>query len=126
LIGCSGGRRAFEPIITRATTEPDILRVIDEFKARLGGVDNDGATGSQPSGFRLIGWDAIGAGFLNSNAFPGNFFNSNRRRGMVMTTPGTGFRVTSQDFQDINATYPLEFHAFSLPNMFSPIGSNVL
>src|SRR5438552_5894561 len=79
LIGCSGGRRAFEPIITRATTEPDILRVIDEFKARLGGVDNDGATGSQPSGFRLIGWDAIGAGFLNSNAFPGNFFNSNSR-----------------------------------------------
>src|SRR2546430_1349512 len=83
LIGCAGGGRVWERIIPRATTDADILRAIDEFKARLGGVDNDGAAGSQPSGFRLIGWDAIGAGFLNSNTFPGNFFNSNSRRGLV-------------------------------------------
>lgn len=85
------------------------------------------------TGRREIDWDAVPAAFTNTNTFPGNFFNTvgdavpnGRKRGAVFTTPGTGLRVSDNDFTDIVAGYSSQFADFSPVRTFAAVGSNVM
>ena len=126
LVGCAGGRGPSEPMLFRGSTEPEVLQALAAFTEMLGQPNNSTALGSQSSGHRFINWDAIGAAFTNTNTFPGNFFNANSTRGLIMSTPGTGFRVSGNNFTDVNPTYAGQFGAFSIAKTFSPVGSNIL
>jgi hypothetical protein len=91
-----------------------------EFRALLGDPSNGGG-GANASGRREITWDGVNAANTNINTFAGNFFAA---RGLLMTTPGTGFRVSDNNFADVNAAYGSQFAAFSPARTFAAIGSS--
>ncbi len=105
------------------TADGDITSAVNAFRALLGEPLNGVAPGEQPTGRREINWDAVPAQFTNVNDFPGNFFIG---RGALFTTPGTGQRVSDNDFADINPTYGGEFQFFSPVKTFAAIGSEEL
>ena len=66
------------------------------------------------------------------NKLPANFFNANSPRGVVFSTPGSGFQVSANaaappiEFGNFNATYPSLFQTFSAQRLFSAVGSNIV
>src|ERR1043166_5368601 len=81
----------------------DINDALSQFRDLLGSQLNTapGAVG----GRREINWDAVPGNLTDNNSFPGDFFGSadpaaanGRKRGLVMTTPGTGFSISDNNF----------------------------
>lgn len=115
----------------------DITPAVERFRSLLG-PDNGGAPGGDPNGRREITWDGVPDSLASPHAYPSTFFNgatAPRARGAVLTTPGTGLRVSADGdnprgaaprFADINPSYAAEFRTFSAPRLFSPVGSNVV
>ena len=104
---------------------------IDLFRMALGPL-NANVAGSFGSGRREINWDGVPDGSAAPNGLAANFFNVNSPRGVVFSTPGTGFQVsataasgTPVNFGNINASYTSMFAPFSPQRLFTPIGSNI-
>lgn len=123
-------------VTTAGNADPAFIALINTFRADLGGALNPpGACSPAPctTGRREVNWDAVPAGQSSPNNFNGNFFNgaagvdpAGRQRGMSMTTPGTGFRVSATDFSDEAPAFgPAEFDAFSPARLFATMGSNI-
>jgi hypothetical protein len=111
---------------TVVTASCDITTAVADYRALLGTL-NSNVVGEQPGGRREINWDGVPAGSTNTNTFPGDFFNqpvTGRARGVVFSTKGSGFRVSDNDFADINPDYADEFNAFSPIRTFSAVESN--
>ncbi len=125
LAGCAGGRGPFEPILFTGSTEPAVIRAMEAFFTRLGEPRNGSQLGPLPFGSREIGFDHVPVGLTNNNSFPGNYYNVNDTRGVVITTPGTGLRVSTVDFTDVNPTYASQLSDFLAPGSFAAVGSNV-
>jgi hypothetical protein len=113
-------------------TPADIQAAVDAFRADLG--NNNGVGGSFPNGRREINWDGTPDAFSAPNALPGNFFNVNSPRGLVMTTPGSSLQLSANAvnltntpvrFANLNPTYENQFSVFSPQRLFTPVGSNV-
>jgi hypothetical protein len=109
-----------------------ITPVRDAFRTAIGGGTSAGPNGSFGGLRREINWDGVPDALSAPNLLPANFFNVNSPRGVVFSTPGTGFEVSANaggvapiDFGNINATYPSNFAAFSAQRLFTPIGSTV-
>ena len=105
----------------------DITAAVAAFQTALGTL-NPNQPGSFGSGRREINWDAVPALFTNTDDFPGDFFNqpvSPRARGAVFSTPGSGFRVSDNNFVDLNPTYAEQFDFFSPVRTFIAVGDNV-
>ena len=104
---------------------------VDAFRADLGAL-NPNTAGSAGSGRREINWDGTPAAFSAPNALPANFFNVNSPRGVVFSTPGTGFQVSANaadgpvEFGNLNAAYPAQFQPFSSQKLFTAIASNTM
>ena len=104
----------------------DITPSVNAFRDALGTL-NANLPGSQAGGRREINWDAVPAANTNNNNFPADFFNQpnpGRARGAVFSTPGTGFRVSDNNFTDLNPEFANEFQFFSPIRTFAPVGSN--
>ena len=108
----------------------DINAALDQFRNLLGGQLNTapGAVG----GRREVNWDAVPAALTNNNSFPGDFFGSSdpaaangRKRGLIITTPGTGFSISDTNFANINPSYGDQFKTFSPRKTFVSIGSTI-
>jgi hypothetical protein len=104
----------------------------DQFRADIGGGTVAGANGSFGGLRREINWDGVPDALAAPNNLPANFFSVNSPRGVIFSTPGTGFQVsataasgTPVRFGNINPTYPAEFKAFSPERLFTPLGSVV-
>jgi hypothetical protein len=109
-----------------------IQATVDAYRTALGPL-NPNTAGSFASGRREINWDGVPDGFSDPNSLPADFFNVNSPRGVVFSTPGTGFQVSSTvasgvpvEFGNINATYPTIFQPFSPQRLFTALGSNVV
>lgn len=113
------------PTIITATGTVDVTNAISDFRTLLGSPDNGDATGSQAGGRREISWDNVPANLTNVDSYPEDFFNTNSPRGVILTFPAGGFRVSDNDFSDVNPTYDAEFNAFSSPKTAAPAGGNV-
>jgi hypothetical protein len=121
-------------VTTGGAADPAFNALINTFRADLGGVLNPpGACAPSPclSGRREVNWDAVPAGASTPNLFPGNFFNgaagvqpAGRQRGMNMTTPGTGFAVSADEFASTGFG-PAEFAVFSPARLFASLGSPI-
>src|SRR5690242_17021536 len=116
-------------------TVADILGARDQFRIDLGGGTVAGANGSFGGQRREINWDGVPDAFSAPNNLPANFFNVNSPRGVVFSTPGTGFQVSANaanptstpiEFGNINPTYPDIFTTFSPQRLFTALGSNVV
>jgi hypothetical protein len=110
----------------------DIQATVDSFRAGLGAL-NPNVAGSFGTGRREINWDGVPDALSAPNNLPANFFNVNSPRGVVFSTPGTGFQVgataasgTPVEFGNINALYPSLFETFSAQRLFTALGSNVV
>lgn len=114
-----------------------IQATVDAFRADLGAL-NANVAGSLGSGRREINWDGVPDAFSAPTDLPGDFFNVNSPRGVVLSTPGPGLRVSMDDdtgadadpdqvrFSDVNATYATAFQTFSPQRLFAARGSNVV
>jgi hypothetical protein len=120
--------------ITFVGTSPDVAGITgvrDAFRVAIGGGTVAGANGSFGGVRREINWDGVPDSQSAPNNLAPNFFNVNSPRGVVFSTPGTGFEVSANaglapiDFGNINATYVGNFAAFSPQRLFTAIGSNV-
>ena len=104
----------------------DITPSVASFRDALGSL-NANTPGSQSGGRREINWDAVPAGFTNTDNFPADFFNQpavGRARGTVFSTPGTGFRVSDNNFADLNPDFGGQFVFFSPVRTFAAVGSS--
>ncbi len=97
---------------------------LNRFRAALGGSLNAPNSPPATSGRREINWDGVPAALTNVDNFPATFFNVNSKRGVLMSTPGTGLRVDSTAFASINAGLADQFKAFSPKKLFMAVGSN--
>lgn len=125
---------AVEPIVVSGAG--DITAVVEQYRQLLGGVNNGGAPGQNPSGYREINWDGVPDELAAPNFMPPDFFNDTtepRARGAFFATPGDGIQVSANKdnpygaapyFNHLNDSYT--FKAFSEERLFSPIGSNIV
>ena len=108
-----------------------IQATVDAYRAALGQL-NPNVAGSFGSGRREINWDAVPAAMSAPNNLAANFFNVNSPRGVVFTTPGTGFQVSANaadgpiEFDNLNPAYSAQFQTFSPQKLFTALGSNIL
>ena len=113
-------------------TAGDITAARDQFRTDLGGGTVAGANGSFGGVRREINWDGVPDAFSAPNNLPANFFNVNSPRGVVFSTPGTGFQVSANagvapvDFGNIDASYTTTFAPFSPQRLFTALGSNIV
>jgi hypothetical protein len=116
-----------EAIVFKASG--DINSTLLDFQNLLGNLNT---TPGADGGRREVNWDAVPVQFTNNNSFPGNFFGASdpllpagRKRGLIMTTPGSGFSVSDSDFLFVNPTYDDQFDDFSPAKTFISVGSTV-
>ena len=111
----------------------DIQATVDAFRAALGTL-NPNVAGSFGTGRREINWDGVPDNFAAPNNLPANFFNVNSPRGVVFSTPGTGFQVSANavnptstpvEFGNIDPNYPSLFEPLSAQRLFTAVGSNI-
>jgi len=114
------------------TSVGDIQSTVDSFRTALGTL-NANVAGSLGTGRREINWDGVPDGSSAPNNLAANFFNVNSPRGVVFSTPGTGFQVSSSvasltpvEFGNLNATYTELFATFSPQRLFTALGSNIV
>lgn len=113
------------------TNAAAIQPTVDAFRAALGTL-NPNVVGSLGSGRREINWDGVPDAFSAPNNLPGNFFNANSPRGVLLSTPGTGLQLSANagiapvEFGNIDPTYPGLFAPFSAQRLFTALGSNIV
>lgn len=111
-----------------------LTAVRDLFRADVGGGPTAGANGAFGGLRREINWDAVPSLASAPNNLPANFFNVNSPRGVVFSSPGSGFQVSgattdpmpaSPNFGNINPSYTATFTTFSPQRLFTALGSTV-
>ncbi len=114
-----------------STSIVTIQAAVDVFRTALGPL-NANVAGSFGSGRREINWDGVPDSDGAPNALRADFFNTISPRGIVLSTPGTGFAVSANansgaavEFGNIDPSFPLRFAPFSAQRLFTPIGSNI-
>lgn len=110
----------------------------DQFRTDLGGGTTAGANGSFGGVRREINWDGLPAAQSAPNMMTANFFNTTSPRGVVFSTPGTGFQASgattdngagqpaAAEFGNIDPSYTTTFAAFSAQRLFTSLGSNIM
>ncbi len=121
------GRAAFITFESAGANAAAITPTRDAFRTAVGGGTVAGANGSFGGLRREINWDGVPDAFSDPNLLPANFFNVNSPRGVVFSTPGTGFLVSANAGQ---ATPPLfgfpnDFQTFSAQRLFTAVNSNI-
>lgn len=115
---------------------PTTTTASDSFRTALGGGTIAGANGSfvdSTGARREINWDGVPDTLAAPNNLPANFFNVNSPRGVVLSTPGSGFQVSATaasgtpiEFGNIDASYTQIFATFSPQRLFTALGSNIV
>lgn len=104
-----------------------IVAARDAFRTAIGGGTDGGPAGSFGGQRREINWDGVPDALSDSNPLPANFFNVNSPRGVVFSTPGTGFMVSANALSamPVRFGFPADFQAFSPQKLFTAVNSNV-
>ncbi len=97
----------------------------DAFRLAIGGGAVAGANGNFGGLRREINWDGVPAAFSDPSLLPANFFNVNSPRGVVFSTPGTGFLVSANAPGSTLFGFPNEFQTFSSEKLFTAVSSNI-
>lgn len=100
----------------------------DAFRAAVGGGTTAAANGDFGGLRREINWDGVPDSRADPNGLPANFFNVNSPRGVVFSTPGTGFLVSAKatTATPILFGFPDDLVAFSAQRVFGIVGSSTM
>lgn len=122
---CRAGFTVFE---AAGSTPGSITATRDAFRTGVGGGTVAGANGDFGGVRREINWDGVPSAFSDPNQLPGNFFNVNSPRGVVFSTPGTGFLVSSDGGGAVPTLFgfPNDFQTFSPQKLFTALNSNIV
>jgi hypothetical protein len=98
----------------------------DAFRTAIGGGTVAGANGSFGGVRREVNWDGVPDVRSDPNPLPANFFNVNSPRGVLFSTPGTGFLVSANagTATPILFGFPNDFQTFSPQRLFTAVNSN--
>jgi hypothetical protein len=98
----------------------------DAFRGAVGGGTVAGANGSFGGLRREINWDGVPDLQADPNNLAANFFNVTSPRGVVLSTPGTGFMVSANagGASPVLFGFGNDFQAFSAQRLFTAINSN--
>ena len=130
-----GVASCFGAAITFSATGTDAASITpsrDAFRTAVGGGTVAGANGSFGGLRREINWDGVPDALAAPSNLPANFFNVNSPRGVIFSTPGTGFQVSANagvapiDFANIDPSYAGVFAPFSPQRLFTALGSNIV
>ncbi|HEY2894145.1 MAG TPA: PEP-CTERM sorting domain-containing protein [Pirellulales bacterium] len=121
---CQAGFTAFE---AAGANPAAITPTRDSFRAAVGGGTVAGANGSFGGIRREINWDGVPDALADPNSLPADFFNTTSPRGVLFSTPGTGFLVSANAGQatPILFGFPSDFQTFSAQRLFTAINSNI-
>lgn len=99
----------------------------DAFRSAVGGGAVAGANGSFGGLRREINWDGVSDALSDPNLLPANFFNLNSPRGVVFSTPGTGFLVSANAGASVPILFGFssDFQVFSAQRLFTAVGSSI-
>jgi len=99
----------------------------DAFRSAIGGGTVAGPAGSFGGLRREINWDGVPDGFSDPSPLPANFFNVNSPRGVVFTTPGSGFMVSANagGVTPVLFGFASDFQTFSPQRLFTAVNSNI-
>ena len=115
------------PVANVITATGNVTAKVEEYRLLLGDPRNGGTVvGPAPSGRREVNWDGVSGPNLNTNTFPADFFAKTTKLGLQMTTPGTGLRVSDNDFADVKAAFGDVFNPFSNTKTFAAVGSAIV
>ena len=115
------------PTATVISATGNVTAKVEEYRLLLGDPRNGAAVvGPAASGRREVNWDGVSGANLNTNAFPADFFAKTTKLGLQLSTPGTGLRVSDNDFSDINSAFGEVFNPFSSTKTFAAVGSPVV
>jgi hypothetical protein len=134
---CISSRAAYAqdtPPIVFAAAGPSVESIqstVDAFRAALGTPNNANNPGPLAIGRREINWDGGGVDTTTPPVNPFDVFLNTR--GARFTTPGTGLSQAPPSggaqgglaMLFGNPTYGTIFQAFSLPRLFTPVGSKI-
>jgi hypothetical protein len=121
---------AWASLLTFESSGPDAAAITatrDAFRSTLGGGSIAAANGSFGGLRREINWDGVPAVRSDPNLLPADFFNVNSPRGVVFSTPGSGFLVSTNGGA-ANPTlfgFPGDFQTFSAEKLFTAVNSNI-
>jgi len=123
----TSARAGFTVFESAGVNPASITPTRDAFRTAVGGGTVAGANGDFGGVRREINWDGVPDTFADPNPLPANFFNVNSPRGVVFSTPGTGFMVSANAGL---STPPLfgfanDFQTFSAQRLFTAINSNI-
>jgi hypothetical protein len=121
------GNQAFASFIVfeaNGTTPASITPTRDAFRTAVGGGTVAGANGDFGGLRREINWDGVPDTLADPNLLPNDFFNVNSPRGLVYSTPGTGFLVSSNTGSTLFG-FQSDLQTFSPNRLFDPVGSNI-
>jgi len=122
-------RAAIIPYEATGGTPAAITSTRDAFRTAVGGGSVAGAHGDFGGLRREISWDGVPDSLADPALLPGNFFNTNSPRGVVMSTPGAGFRVSANTGNSSGTPtlfgFPADLQTFSSQRLFAAVGSNV-
>ena len=127
LVFASTAWSAFVTFESAGATAAAITPTRDAFRAAVGGGTVAGANGSFGGLRREINWDGVPDARSDPNPLPADFFNATSPRGVVLSTPGTGFLVSANAGLSTPVLYgfPTDFQTFSPQKLFTAVNSNV-
>ena len=120
-----------EPVVvtfeSAGATAAVITPTRDAFRAAIGGGTVAGANGSFGGFRREINWDGVPDARADPNPLPADFFNVNSPRGVVFSTPGTGFMVSANAglAAPVLFGFNSDFQTFSSQRLFTAVNSNI-
>jgi len=98
----------------------------DAFRAAVGGGTVAGANGDFGGLRREINWDGVPDLSADPNTLAANFFNVNSPRGVVFSTPGTGFMVSAiTGPSSALFGFPSDLQVFSPSRLFTALNSDI-
>lgn len=127
LLFVQDARASFVTFEAAGADPASITATRDAFRTAVGGGVVPGANGSFGGLRREINWDGVPGALADPAALPADFFNANSPRGVVFTTPGTGFMVSASAGEATPALFGFssDFQAFSAQRLFTAVNSNI-
>ena len=127
ILAMPSARAGFITFESAGISPASISATRDAFRTAVGGGAIAGPNGSFGGLRREINWDGVPATAADPNPLPADFFNVNSPRGVVLSTPGSGFLVSANAGLGTPTLFGFaaDLQTFSAQRLFTAVDSNI-